>query len=819
MLRRLLCLLGLCALAFAAPRIKVIKLAVTNPAAAPRPDANVALPVADLRKIAPDLDPRWLIVTSTDAATLEEDAREIQTADLPAQVDDLDGDGKADELVFQVPLRPRQTRIVTVAYGPPEAIVPLKTAHPLRTAVKFTARYEGPGWESERTAWRIYYDPRNAIDVFGKRRTGLYLEMFADPGYNYHEESPLGRDIYKVGTALGIGSVGALVDGKAVPVGDVAERAWRIAATGPVRTVVEVSYKGWKVAGRTVDLTSRFTQWAGERGFEHRITAPDAAGVALVAALPKKPEAPALDPPLDASPGLRALATWGRQVVETGATGVKPLPNENLGLAILVFHAGEGAPSEAANLLVPLALENGSARWYVTAAWDQEPSALTLDGVVTRPLDAIRSEADFRRYLGELAAELQAPAAVRILSTAAAPESAPPDTLAPAASKTMPEALAALRSAIERTATAWAPVLRKETQKPHAGSGAGFFTTGDNRTGKWDAQRGYFWTGGFWVGQLWKLYGATKDEKYRAWASLWNQAILGDELEADHNAGFLSYYSSAFGCELTGEARYCEGALRAARRLERLYNPVAQLVAARDVKGGESVIDAMMNLQIWWWASKRTRDPKWRELGLNHALRAAEWFVRADGSVIQSVHYNPGDNRSMPLSAAPPGSRAFWRMRQGYSADTTWSRGVGWALYGFAVAARETGNPRLLETAERIAEYALARLPEDGAPWYDFDDEGIHYRNRDTAAAAVIAGGLLHLAEQQKDAARAARYRQEAERIISSLIDRYLTPIAAGDPAPPGVFRHGCGVRPSDKPLIYGDYYLLETLLRLGAGK
>src|SRR5437763_341015 len=90
---------------------------------------------------------------------------------------------------------------------------------------------------------------RNAIDLYGKRRPGLYLELFGAPEYDYHEESPFGRDIYKIGDAIGIGSVAAIVDGKVVKVEDVQERSWRIVADGPVRSIVELKYKRWKVGG------------------------------------------------------------------------------------------------------------------------------------------------------------------------------------------------------------------------------------------------------------------------------------------------------------------------------------------------------------------------------------------------------------------------------------------------------------------------------------------------------------------------------------------------------------------------------------------
>ncbi|HKC65596.1 MAG TPA: DUF4861 family protein, partial [Pyrinomonadaceae bacterium] len=561
----------------AVPRIKVIKLAVVNPSDQPRTQEDVVISVAELKRIAPDFRAGDVIVTTSDAATLEEDARTLSTTELPSQADDLDGDGKFDEIAFQIDLKARQTRVVTIAYGDTATIQRLRSDYPKRTHAKFTQKIEGMGWESETTAWRIYFDQRNAIDLYGKRRPGLYLELFGSPEYDYHEESPFGRDIYKIGDALGIGSVGALVNGQVVKVSDVAERSWRIISDGPVRSIVELSYKGWKVGGRSVDLTSRITQWAGEGGFEHRITAKNAEGLTIVTGLPRKPLLDEAYLAPSATNPIARQATWGHQVLMTGATATEALPDENLGLAVFALGATSHAVGkDSANILLQPELKSGTARWYTLAAWDQETSenmkvsaqsAATKyrNGSLVLPQTAIARREGFLELVKETGERLAQPARVSILSQNAAPQTAPSDTLHPARSKTFAEALELMRQAADRTGVKWEPIISEtQPEQTDKNNGLGFFTEGDNQTGEWKSQKGFFWTGSFWTGELWKLYAKTKDERYRRWAEIWNARLLGHEKDENHDTGFLNYYSSVFAYEQTKDAKYREGALRAA---------------------------------------------------------------------------------------------------------------------------------------------------------------------------------------------------------------------------------------------------------------
>jgi len=376
--------------------LREIKVAISMPTGRMRM-ADVVVPFSMLRQAAPGINAGSLIVT---AGRLE----------LPSQVDDLDGDGKADELVFQIGLLPGRTREVTIAYGDPDPIYRKRSDYPRRTYALFANKIEGVGWESERNAWRLYFDPRNAIDLYGKRRWPMFLDILATPEYIYHLESPNGRDIYKVGNAIGIGAVGAWADGKVVKVADVASRKWRIISNGPVRSVIELTYEGWKVGNKAITLRSRIEQWAGERGFFHTITADGADGMTFATGLPMKPAVPVFRSD-GSSPAW--LATYGEQVVQPGETATEEQKGTNLGLAVVMLDGTASAQQDALNYLLAFSLQNGSARWYVAAAWDQEGMNNSFHDSHEPP--ALKTENEFLAWLAQRREELTSPVAVKIL--------------------------------------------------------------------------------------------------------------------------------------------------------------------------------------------------------------------------------------------------------------------------------------------------------------------------------------------------------------------------------------------------------------------
>jgi unsaturated chondroitin disaccharide hydrolase len=190
-------------------------------------------------------------------------------------------------------------------------------------------------------------------------------------------------------------------------------------------------------------------------------------------------------------------------------------------------------------------------------------------------------------------------------------------------------------------------------------------------------------------------------------------------------------------------------------------------------------------------------------MAVSHARNTARDHVRPDGSTYHVVEYS-----------ARTGAVLSRHTHQGYSDSSTWARGQAWAVHGFTMAYRETGEALFLDTARRTADYFLAHLPADHVPYWDLDLPSLDGEPRDTSAAAIAASGLVELAGLEPDRRASRRYRAAATDILASLSSpAYL----AADTDRGAILRHGTQHKPDgnfDTGLIFGDYFFLEALLR-----
>jgi unsaturated chondroitin disaccharide hydrolase len=318
------------------------------------------------------------------------------------------------------------------------------------------------------------------------------------------------------------------------------------------------------------------------------------------------------------------------------------------------------------------------------------------------------------------------------------------------------------------------------------------------------------WVDGFWVGQLWLAYAYTKNPKFEAAAREWTDRVAWLKTTlGTHDLGFIFYLSNVLGGYATGDDSLFENALIAAETFTKRWNPRGEyLLAWGKVDGtpyqrGQINIDLMMNLSLLFWASNQTGDMKYGRIATRHARTSRLVLIRPDNSTVHVADFNPDTGAYLRPETL-----------QGLSHASCWSRGQAWALYGFAETYRHTGDEVFLYTARRLAEYVIANAPEDKVPYWDYDSLDIPNTYRDSSAAAVYAAGLLELADSETDEQLAERWRNEAVAITESLWKHYAT--QEDDMA--SILKHATHfvrIGNADHGLIYGDYYFLETLLRL----
>ncbi len=204
---------------------------------------------------------------------------------LVSQLDDLDGDGIFDELVFPVTLDAARTADVCVEWSTlPVAhdYAPLVNAqmwwkNPDKTLTEHAQlssekddmyrklHHHGPAFESEYAAYRIYFDKKQSIDTYGKKQPRLELRETMWYPSDEQLAAGCGHDNLRV---FGSVSVGALKGWnperrRMEHIVGMRRREAAIRARGPLRTVVDMRVEGWKYGGREIDMTSRYILYGG----------------------------------------------------------------------------------------------------------------------------------------------------------------------------------------------------------------------------------------------------------------------------------------------------------------------------------------------------------------------------------------------------------------------------------------------------------------------------------------------------------------------------------------------------------------------------
>ena len=320
------------------------------------------------------------------------------------------------------------------------------------------------------------------------------------------------------------------------------------------------------------------------------------------------------------------------------------------------------------------------------------------------------------------------------------------------------------------------------------------------------------WTAGHFAGSMWYLYEATDDAFFRERAVAWTEILAPNaKVTTHHDVGFIMYCSYGNARRILKTDRYDKLLAETAESLSTRFNEGLGLIRSwgkrDDAKDFLVIPDNMMNLELLEAVSKFTGNGKYAAMARSHANVTMKHHFRADGSVYHVLNY---DQR--------PGFLGWIqeiRRGQGANCETTWSRGQSWAIYGYTMMYRETGDKAYLDFAQKLADYAInhPNMPGDGIPFWDYGAPG---EERDSSAGSIMASALLELSGFVYGE-KGAQYRAFAVKQLCSL----ASPAYLSDGEEIGHFllKHGVGHKPNysevDTPLNYGDYYFLEALLRL----
>lgn len=321
------------------------------------------------------------------------------------------------------------------------------------------------------------------------------------------------------------------------------------------------------------------------------------------------------------------------------------------------------------------------------------------------------------------------------------------------------------------------------------------------------------WCSGFFPGSLWYLGELTGDQDWSRRAADYTETLDSAQyLTWHHDVGFIIGSSYLNGYRLGGKKQYAPVVVNAAKSLATRFRPGAGVIQSWNVdKGWQSergwacpvIIDNMMNLEIMFEATRLTGDSTFYDIAVSHANTTMAHHFRPDFSCYHVVDYDPatGDVRHRQTA-------------QGYADESSWARGQAWALYGYTMCYRYTGDPNYIYQAIKVCDmiFNTPSMPDDLVPYWDYNAPNIPSEPRDASAAACTASALYELSTYLPNRG----YKELADKVVASLSSPAYR--AATGENNHFLLMHSVGSIPHgheiDVPINYADYYYLEALLR-----
>lgn len=332
--------------------------------------------------------------------------------EIPYQLDDLNQDGNPEVLFFQISLDANSSSTISVqeTENKPEYAFNtditikvrdikdpenMQVSRDFQSVQQYTETFdfkqdngliflEGPGWESNLIGYRLYFDDRNRIDIFGKSTSKLALNDISE---TYHERREWGADILKVGASLGIGTPALFADGKFFTIENTGTKSLKILSDGPLRSILQVSYDDWEINNQKTDVILQLEIHANHRYTELRLDT-DLEDVEFATGLVMHP-------------AIQEIVTQSRDTYSYGYTWGKQTDlDETLGMGIIIPQ--ELNPKYQGELqetyVFSMANDKSDITYRFLGAWELEPENVRIN-----------TETDFETYINQVAKQWQSP--------------------------------------------------------------------------------------------------------------------------------------------------------------------------------------------------------------------------------------------------------------------------------------------------------------------------------------------------------------------------------------------------------------------------